>query len=124
MSNGWPIPCLKRWGARMLVVPALAIALVGCAQDQKRGGLFGQNGPKPLFPKAAATRPEPGLRVQAPGVDVQVSNREGKEIQIGRSSEAPEIASRMDLFRSPSSDHSVERLPPSSRSLEELPAID
>jgi hypothetical protein len=98
----------------MLMVPAmgLVLVLVGCAQDQKRPGFFEKNVGKPLFPKASTTRPEPGLRVQAPGVDVKVSDRTREEMQVARSEALVDGASRMSLFRSGSSSRSLEEARP------------
>jgi hypothetical protein len=92
------------------MVPLLGMVLVlaGCAQGQKRPGFFEKNVGKPLFPKASTPRPEPGLRVQAPGVDVEVSDRTREEMQVARSEEVLDGLSRMSLFRSGSSSRSLE----------------
>ncbi len=115
MSNGWPGACPGRRVLSLLMVPAMAMMLIfaGCAQNQKRPGFFEKNVGKPLFPKASTTRPEPGLRVQAPGVDVKVSDRTREEMQVARSGEAlVDGASRMSLFRSGSSSRSLEEARP------------
>lgn len=110
MSNGWPGACPGRRVLSLLLVPAMGMTLIlaGCAQNQKRPGFFEKNVGKPLLPKASTTRPEPGLRVQAPGVDVEVSDRTREEMQVARSEALVDRASRMSLFRSGSSSRSLE----------------
>ncbi|WP_169976658.1 hypothetical protein [Tautonia rosea] len=114
MSNGWPGACPGRRVIPMLMAPILSLVLLltGCAQGQKRPGFFEKNSMKPLFPKASAPRPEPGLRVQAPGVDVEVSNRDGKEVEVARSPGFLEGSSGVSLFRSTSSSRSLENARP------------
>lgn len=143
MSNGWPIPSPHRRGIRSLLVPAfLAVLLVGCAQGEKRsgggmfgsgnggtfgsgnggifgsgnGGMFGANAPMPLFPKAAAPRSEPDLRVQAELSDPKLLARQsegGVDPRDERTvTDSTAAAPRVELFRSASSSRSLEPLPP------------
>ena len=114
MSNGWPGARPGRRALPRLMVPVLGILLVlaGCAQGQKRPGFFEKNAGKPLCPKASTARPEPGLRVQAPGVDVKVSDRTREEMQVARSDALLDGSSRMSLFRSDSSSRSLEEAGP------------
>ena len=123
MSKGWLTIRPKGWAARLLLVPPLILFLfmMGCAQDPKRKGMFGEMAPKPLFPKASANRPEPKLQVRAPGVDVKVADREkrvvdgegtGVDIRVGQSDNLPAMPSRMGLFRSASSSRSLEQASP------------
>ena len=108
MCNGWPIARRLRRAARLLVVPILAVAVAGCAQQ--RQNLFGNPTPRPrpLGPGVAASRPEPGLRVRAPLVDVQVADRQDDDTKVKASKEPTTISSRVGLFRSSSSNSSLE----------------
>ncbi|MEW4567864.1 hypothetical protein AB1L88_08350 [Tautonia sp. JC769] len=112
MSNGWP--SVRRRGRGVLPKTAavalmgMALVLAGCAQGQKRPGFFEKNAGKPLFPKASTPRPEPGLRVQAPGVDVAITDSTREEMKVAQSGPLTDRASRMSLFRSDSSSRSLE----------------
>jgi hypothetical protein len=95
-----------------LIVPALILALGGCAQ--KRQSVFGGGSTttKPKPPGLFSSRPEPGLRVRAPFTDVEVIGREDPEEAVvgslpGEEDRLSSRSPRVGLFRNSSSDRSL-----------------
>lgn len=119
MRNGGRLLARPRRSAAWLVVSAMALVVVGCAQ--KRQGLLGGSAgaSKPRAPGLFSARPEPGLRVRAPFTDVELIGRGGGESAIEQESGAvagfPEEdaklssrSPRVGLFRDNSSGRSLD----------------
>ncbi|QDV33591.1 hypothetical protein [Tautonia plasticadhaerens] len=119
MRNGGRLFARPRRSAGWLVVVAVGLAAVGCAQ--KRQGLLGgtPSTARPKSPGLFSARPEPGLRVRAPFTDVDLMGRGDEGSAAGEESGAvaglPEEDTRLSsksprvgLFRDSSSGRSLD----------------